>query len=73
LFFRDRQQTSVDVFECWEVRWYSRDGQYYTDIKPEIRVFPSKKDAIEFHDALVDAFNLIKHTSGTQVTLRKQE
>lgn len=73
IFFRDKQVESVDVFECWEVRWRSRHGGYKGDTRDEIRVFPSKKDAISFGQALEDAFRLLKHTSGTHITLKKQE
>lgn len=73
IFFRDEQETSVDVYECWEVRWTSRHGEYSSDTRPEIRAFPDKKGAAEFKRALEDAFKLIKHTSATRVTLSRQE
>lgn len=73
MFFRDEQETSVDVCECWEVRWKSRFDDYHGCTKPEIRVFPIKEDAEEFKKALDDAYKLIKHTHGTLTTLTKQE
>ena len=73
MFFRDRQKISVDVFEAWEVRWYSRYGHFHGDTRPEIRVFTNKKDANEFKKALDDAYKLIKCTAGNRVTLMKQE
>ena len=72
LFFRDRTEASVDVFEAWEVRWRSRNGQFSGDTQPEVKVFPKKEDAKEFKKALEDAFKLIKHRSGTNVELKKQ-
>lgn len=72
LFFRDKQEVSVDAKVCWEVRWESRYGEYSSETKPEVRVFTSKDDANEFKDALVDAFKLIKHTSGNEVEITKQ-
>ena len=72
LFFRDRTETSVDVFEAWEVRWRSRYGQFSSDTQPEVKVFPKEEDAKEFKKALEDAFKLIKHTSGTYVELKRQ-
>ena len=72
MFFRNKQQTSVDVFECWEVRWRSRTGEYSGDTQPEVRVFPNKLDAILFQSALKDAFKLIRQKSGTVVDLSKQ-
>lgn len=73
LFFRDKQEVSVDAKVCWEVRWTSRYGEYSRETKPELRVFTSEEDANEFKDALVDAFKLIKHTSGTKVKIKKQD
>ncbi len=74
IFFRDEQETSVDTFECWEVRWTSRQNRYpYDKLCPEVRVFPKKEDAEEFKKALVDAYALIKHTPETDITLVKQE
>ena len=72
MFFRDEQETSVDVAEAWEVRWTSRYGEYSGNTQPEIRVFTSKGDAMAFRDALVDAFKLIKHTSGCHVSIGVQ-
>ena len=72
MFFRDQQQTGVDVVECWEVRWRSRHGGFSSDTRPEVRVFTSYEEAREFECALQDAFALLKHTSGTRVTLEKQ-
>lgn len=72
LFFRDKTETSVDVFEMWEVRWTSRHGKYSSDTQPEVRVFPKEEDAREFKKALEDAFKLIRHTSGDFVEIRKQ-
>ncbi len=73
IFFRDEQETSVDCYECWEVRWTSRHGSYSSDTKPEVRAFPKKAAAEEFKKALDDAFKLIRHTSGTETTLSKQD
>lgn len=73
IFFRDKQETSVDAYDCWEVRWTSRHGSYSSDTKPEVRVFPVESDAQEFKKALDDAYKLIKHTSGTKVIISKQD
>lgn len=72
IFFRGEQQTSVNVAICWEVRWKSRYGAFGHQTKPEVRVFPSKSEAVEFERALRDAFKLIKHTSGNYIELKKQ-
>lgn len=72
LFFRDKTKTSVDAVECWEVRWRSRFGEGFIDVKPEVRVFHSKAEANEFKNALVDAFKLIKNSSDCLVKIKKQ-
>lgn len=61
----------VDVYEMWEVRWESRDGDFHFNVKPEIETFPSEQDAKDFAQALRNAFKLIKHTSGTDVYVKK--
>ena len=74
LFFRDKQETSVDVVvDTWEVSWYSRYGAYSSDTRRECRFFLSQIAAEEFASALRDAFKLIKHTSGANVYLVKTE
>ena len=73
IFFRDEQETSVDAYDCWEVRWTSRYGGYSYDTKPEVRVFPKKAEAEAFKKALDDAFKLIRHTSGKRTVLSKQD
>lgn len=73
IFFRDKQEQAVDVYEGWEVRWYSRHGAYSGDIKPEVKIFPNEEHAQDFKKALEAAFNLIKHTSQSTVRLIKQE
>jgi hypothetical protein len=72
IFFRDKQEMSVDVWEAWEVRWTSRYGAFASDTKPEMKIFTTEEDANQFADALRDAFKLIKTTSGTGVSIIKQ-
>ena len=67
IIFRSKTKTSIKAFETWEVRWKSRNGNYYNNTRPEVRVFTNKDDAKEFASALRDAFKLIKHTSGNDV------
>jgi hypothetical protein len=61
----------IDAIQLWEVRWSSRHGSYSTDTKFEMEAFPSKNQAEEFAQALRNAFKLIKHTSGNDVTVTK--
>jgi hypothetical protein len=70
-FFRDKQETSVQFIQTWEVRWYSRHGEYHGDVRQEVMVFPDKDSAEEFKKALVDAFKLIKHTSLVTVSIEE--
>ena len=72
MFFRDKQEQSVDVVDCWEVRWCGRHGKYSSDTSPQVRLFISKAEANDFKSALSDAFKLIKHTSGANVSITKQ-
>jgi len=66
------QSEQVFAHKSWAVRWESRHGLYSGDTKPEIEVFPLKEDAVAFKQALEDAFKLIRHTSGTKVTIQEQ-
>lgn len=61
----------VDAIQLWEVRWTSRHGGFSGDTKPEMEAFPSQIQAEEFAQALRNAFKLIKHTSGNNVTVVK--
>jgi hypothetical protein len=59
----------VDAVELWEVRWRSRYGEYFGDTQDECEVFPIEADAHAFAQALRDAYKLLKHTSGTKVSV----
>jgi len=71
MLFRNEEECSVEVLDTWEVRWYSRDGDFHSDINPEIRVFPSLEDAKSFKSALEDAYKLLRYTSCNKVSLSK--
>lgn len=66
---RDPQTEELEVVQLWEVRWWSRHGEYSADVRPQVKVFPDKEDAVKFKEALEDAFKLIGHTSGTSVKM----
>tara|TARA_R110000796_G_scaffold126204_3_gene240904 strand:- start:1946 stop:2203 length:258 start_codon:yes stop_codon:yes gene_type:complete len=55
----------------WIVEWNSRYGQFSTDTRTEVEAFTSENEAKFFKKSLEDAFKLIKHTSGTSVSIRK--
>jgi len=61
----------ITAYETWVVRWKSRYGSYSSDTKPEVEVFTSEEDACKFKQRLEEAFNLLRHTSGTKVTVTK--
>ncbi len=61
----------VYAHESWIVRWESRHGEYAGNTKKEAEIFPLKEDAEAFKSQLEAAFNLIRHTSGTKVTIEK--
>ncbi len=71
LFIRDKQEQAIETVNCYEVRWTSRHGSFSGETQQEVRVFVSQEDAEEFYDALKAAFKLIKHTSGTRVTVNR--
>jgi hypothetical protein len=62
----------VDVAQTWEVRWESRHGEYSGDTQPEMEVFTSREEAEAFAQSLRNAFQLIRHSSGTHVALRQR-
>lgn len=61
----------IEVAQLWEVRWKSRHGPYHSDVRPEVEAFPSRQAAEEFAESLRNAFDLVRHTSGTKVTVRQ--
>jgi hypothetical protein len=65
------QQQELEAYETWSVRWESRYGEYSHDTQPEMEVFTSKEDAEKFATELRNAFELIRHTSGTEVKVHK--
>ena len=74
IVLRDEQTMELEVFEAWDVRWASRNGNYSHDTRPEVRSFPSEDEAIAFKESLYAAFKLLKYTGEiTQVQIMKQE
>lgn len=68
---RDNATERIDAVQLWEVRWRSRRGEYFGDTQPEMEAFPSQEKADRFAEASRSAFKLIRHTSGTTVTVTK--
>ena len=64
-------EKELDAYESWTVRWSSRQGEYSSQVQKETEVFLDKESAEAFAQALKDAFKLLRHTSGTRVTVEK--
>ena len=60
----------LEAVQLWEVRWYSRYGEYFANTRPEVEAFTTKELADEFALALKQAFKLIRHTYGNIVTVK---
>lgn len=61
----------ADTIQLWYVSWYARHGAYYADTRREVEAFPTEAEANTFATSLRNAFRLIKHTSGTEVTVER--
>lgn len=56
----------------WEVRWYSRYGEYSSNTQAETTFFTTEDQAQAFAQHIRDAFVLLRYTSGAQVTVNKR-
>ena len=63
----------VDAVKLWIVTWYSRNGQYSSDIVKEYEAFTSEEAATEFAESLKNAYALLRHTSGTGINVYTKE
>ena len=61
---------SVEAVQMWEVRWQSRHGKFHADTRPELECFISLESAEAFAVSLRNAFALLRHTSGTTITVK---
>jgi hypothetical protein len=64
---------TIDAVQLWTVRWYSRYSEYSGGLRKEMEAFTSETEAQEFKLALENAFKLLKHTSGDEVTLTQEK
>jgi len=60
---------NVTTAKLWTVEWTSRYGEFSSETKQEFEAFPIEKDAMDFHLALIEAYKLVRHTSGTKIKL----
>jgi hypothetical protein len=65
------EQKKLTALESWTVSWTSRYGSFDSDTEKEFEVFTSEKDAKHFKEQLEAAYRLLKHTSQTEVTIKK--
>jgi hypothetical protein len=68
---QSNETVEKDVVQLWRVDWESRYGSFSNNTKKETEVFTSEEDAKAFKLSLENAFKLIKHTSGNQVSIEK--
>ncbi len=59
--------------EAWSVRWFSRWGEFSTETRQECEIFTSESEANEFANQLREAFQLIRHTSNSKVTVEQTQ
>ena len=63
---------TIDAVQLWTVRWESRYNEYSGGLRKEVEAFTSEQEAQDFKLALENAFKLLRHTSGTTVTLTRE-
>lgn len=64
------RNTSSNI-ETWQVCWTSRKGVFSGDTRPEITAFSSREEANEFAEVLRESYRLLRHTSDTNVSVKK--
>lgn len=72
IFIPNGQKTEITAIEQWSVRWYSRYGEYSTDVRQECEFFISEDEAKLFAEQLKQAFKLVKCTSNNIVKIIKE-
>lgn len=69
---KSNETKEVPSAYLYEVRWDSRYGEYSSSTKPEVEAFTTSELAEEFATSLRNAFKLIRHTSGTAVSVQRK-
>lgn len=62
---------AIQVLESWNVKWQSRLGKNSDNVQDECEFFLDEEVANAFAVSLRNAFNLLKFTYGTKVTVEK--
>lgn len=63
----------VEGIRLWYVSWYSRQGCCSYDVTKETEAFPSEEEAELFAQSLRNAFELLRHTNGNEVAVKRRE
>lgn len=71
IFKKETKQLTSGV-DTWIVKWTRRYGQYSSDTEQCYQAFTNEKEAEEFADSIRRAHKLIGNTSGTYVSVKKQ-
>ena len=70
IFIRDSEtKRKAEVVTVWVVTWYSRNGDFSSDINKEYEAFTEEKDALDFKKSLIDAHNLLKNTNEIYINI----
>ena len=59
--------------DTWVVEWTRRYGSFHGDTKQCYQAFTNEDEANEFADSIRRAHKLIGNTSGTYVSVKKQQ
>jgi len=69
LFIPKEETIEIKAIKSWTVSWINRHGSFSWETETEYETFLSKEDAKAFKKQLKAAFNLLRHTSGTNVNI----
>jgi hypothetical protein len=73
IFVPSSKKQKLQGVETWIVSWTRRTGEFSSDTKKCYQAFASLEDAKKLKKALEDAHDLIGNTSGTYVSIEKQQ
>lgn len=64
-------ETKVPGVGIYAVRWISRHGKYYSDIKPTMKAFTNLDDAETFKENLEKAQELLEYTENIHIKIER--
>jgi len=71
--FKKGTHTLKSGIDIWVVEWTRRYGEFYGQTEQCYQAFTNKDEADEFADSIRRANRLIGNTSGTHVTVTKNQ